>query len=134
MTLNRDFKRVIKSCAEHHEFYKNNQYGTWITPEMISGYTELFDSGNAFSVEVWEEDELVGGLYGVCINKYYSAESMFFTKSNASKIALIFINDYLRQLKITLLDVQMVTPTTEKFGAKDISRKEFLEKLKSLLY
>ncbi len=133
VTMNKNFREVIKACAKHHEFYKTNQYGTWITPEMIDGYTELFESGNAFSIEVWSGSKLVGGLYGVLINKYVSAESMFFTESNASKVALIFINEYLVNQKIPLLDVQMVTPTTEKFGAINIPRRRFLEEMKQLI-
>jgi leucyl/phenylalanyl-tRNA---protein transferase len=132
-TFNQSFENIIYKCAEHHEFYKNNPYGTWITPEMIKGYTELFKSGNAYSIEVWDKDELVGGIYGVCINNFYSAESMFFTKPNASKTAIVNLIDFLEEKKINMLDIQMVTPTTLSFGAKEISRLEFLSHLQKLV-
>lgn len=133
-THNQNFKKVILECAKHHEFYKTNPYGTWITPEMIDGYVELFKSGNAYSIEVWDNKELVGGVYGVLIGKFFSAESMFFKKDNASKFALIELINSLKKNQIEFLDIQMVTPTTEAFGAVELPREIFLKKIKTLIF
>lgn len=132
-SMNKKFKEVMKGCAEHHEFYKSNPYGTWITPEMIEGYNSLFNAGNAYSVEVWDGDDLVGGVYGVCIKKFFSAESMFFKKPNASKFALVELMNFLDKKNIEMLDIQMITPTTESLGAVEIPRINFLSKLKTLI-
>ena len=132
-TQNKNFKEVILKCAKHHEFYKSNPYGTWITPEMVEGYVNLFEKGNAYSIEVWDQDTIVGGLYGVCIENFYSAESMFFLKDNASKFAIVELIKFMKDRDIELLDIQMVTPTTEKLGAIEIPRTDFLDKLKLLI-
>ena len=125
-TINKQFDQVISECAKHHEYYKNNQYGTWITPEMIQGYRDLHQKGHAYSLEVWNSDqELVGGIYGVNIHRFYSAESMFFKESNASKFALISLINFLRKNKISFLDIQMLTETTESMGGTEISRDDF---------
>ena len=132
--MNTCFDRVIRSCALHHEFYKKGDCETWITPEMIDGYNLLFDNGLAYSAELYNENNfLVGGVYGVKFNNFYSGESMFFLESNASKITLYHLINHLKANNIPFLDIQMVTPTTEKLGGIEISRDQFLRDIKSLL-
>lgn len=129
--INHNFHAVIQECAKHHS--KNFSTETWITPEIIEGYCQFYQDGHAYSAEAYENNELVGGLYGVQINGYFSGESMFFKKSNASKFALYHLLVLLQQNQIPFLDTQMVTPITQKFGAIYISRKQFLEELKKSL-
>ena len=123
---NQNFEAVIKGCATHHSH--NFSKETWITPEMISGYCDLYKKGHAFSAETYNsKNELVGGLYGVTINGFFSGESMFFTESNASKFALYSLLELLKNKNILMLDTQMVTPITEKFGADYIDREDYLK-------
>ncbi len=128
ITFNKDFPKVINSCAQTHS--KKSSQGTWITPAMIEAYTELHYAGHAYSVESWYENELVGGIYGVTINGFISAESMFYRESNASKIALLALLHHLHSKGIDWIDTQMITPVTADFGGKEISRKDFIEMLK----
>lgn len=122
---NTNFEAVILGCAKHHS--QNFSKETWITPEMVKGYCALHEKGNAFSVETYDTDnQLVGGLYGVNINGFLSGESMFFTRSNASKFALYSLLEHLKSVNAIMLDTQMTTPVTEKFGAKYIDREEYL--------
>jgi len=122
VTINKDFLNVIKSCSKVD---RNGQAGTWITDSMIEAYIKLYELGYAKSVEVWKDDMLVGGLYGIDLgNKMFCGESMFAKESNASKVAFItFIqnNDY------KLIDCQVYTSHLENLGAEEISRSEFLK-------
>lgn len=124
LTANRAFRQVMEACAT------TRQLGNWISPEMIDAYSALHEAGHAHSVECWLEGKLVGGIYGVAIGGMFAAESMFYRKSNASKIALVKLIETLRQSGFSLIDVQMVTPTTEAFGAVEIARREYLSRLK----
>ncbi|MGI4020715.1 MAG: leucyl/phenylalanyl-tRNA--protein transferase [Janthinobacterium lividum] len=119
VTFNQDFAAVIRACAS---VFRDGQNGTWITDEMENAYLQLHQQGKAHSVEVWQNNELVGGLYGVEINAIFCGESMFSKVSNASKTALI---NLCRQKKYQLIDCQMYTEHLESLGAKMISRKEF---------
>ena len=96
---------------------------------MIRAYCELHRQGHAHSVEVWEGTELVGGLYGVDAAGSFSGESMFSLRSNASKLALLFLIEHLKERGLDWIDIQMVSPHLEALGAKVVSRAEFLEKL-----
>lgn len=127
LSINQDFRAVIMNCASVKR--KDNQ-GTWITPELMEAYIELHKNKLAYSVEVFLEEKLVGGLYGVCINKFISAESMFHTEDNASKIAILFLMEKLQEDEIDWIDTQMLTPVVEQLGGKYISRNEFLLKTK----
>ena len=127
-TINKDFRRVIHECALA---YRPGQGGTWISPEFELVYGELHDQGMAHSVEAWNPDgSLVGGLYGVDAGGVFCGESMFYKAPNASKLALLFLIDHLRERGSTWLDCQVMTPHMEALGAKEIDRKDFLDRLK----
>ncbi|WP_281557415.1 leucyl/phenylalanyl-tRNA--protein transferase [Thalassomonas sp. RHCl1] len=123
VTLNRDFTRVLELCA-HAPFRKE---GTWITPQMKAAYIALHQQGYAHSIEVWQENELVGGLYGVAINGFFSGESMFYKRSNASKVALLSLAKLLKEIKVTFIDCQILNPFLQEMGAVEISRQAFVE-------
>src|SRR5258708_37880784 len=96
---------------------------------MISAYCELHKKGHARSVEVWEGNTLVGGLYGVDAGGAFSGESMFCYRSNASKLALLHLIEHLQKKGLDWIDIQMMTPHMKALGAKSIDRSEFLQKL-----
>lgn len=122
ITINKDFKSVIRACAEAKRL---GQSGTWITENMIEAYVKLFKLGYARSVEVWQDQQLVGGLYGVDLgNKVFCGESMFSKVSNASKVAFV---SFIQQSNYKLIDCQVYTNHLESLGAEDISREEFLK-------
>jgi leucyl/phenylalanyl-tRNA---protein transferase len=126
-TIDRDFKAVIAHCAE---VSRAGEVGTWITPPLLRAYCELHRLGHAHSVEVWDEEEnLVGGLYGVAIDGSFSGESMFYLRPNASKLALLHIIAHLRERGLDWIDIQVMTPHMAALGASEISRKKFLAKL-----
>lgn len=125
-TLDRDFASVIRACAKTP---RPGQKGTWITPDMLAAYTEFHRRGFAHSVEVWEEEALIGGIYGVEVDGVFAAESMFHRKTNASKLALLHLIDELKGRGIEWIDIQMLTPHLAALGAREISRDEFLERL-----
>lgn len=125
-TVDRAFARVIRACAEVE---REHERGTWITPDMIRGYTELHHWGRAHSVEAWEGDELVGGLYGVDAGGAFAGESMFRLRTGASKLALLYLIEHLAARGLDWLDVQVMTPHVEALGARLIPREEFLDKL-----
>ena len=125
VTFDKDFNEVIKNCKELRE----NKEGTWITNEIMEAYINLHKKGFATSVEVYKDQELVGGLYGVKIGKCFFGESMFSKKSNASKVALISICKKLEEEGYIFLDCQMHTNHLESMGGKFISWEEFKEML-----
>jgi leucyl/phenylalanyl-tRNA--protein transferase len=125
-TWDQDFLSVIKECAKVE---RPGQRGTWINEEMINAYKKFHEAGFAHSLEVWDGNDLIGGIYGVFVKNVFSAESMFYKKSNASKWALWQLVNHLQKLGLEWIDVQMVTPITESFGALLISQKDFLFKL-----
>ena len=128
-TIDKDFRAVIENCARAK---RNDDGGTWITKEFIEVYIDLHKSGAAHSVEVWDEsDELVGGLYGVDANGVFCGESMFHRQPNASKLALLFLIEYLKKRGAAWLDIQVMTPHFEVLGARKIPRAEFLDKLEA---
>lgn len=125
VTVNRDFKTVINHCSK---IKRNGQEGTWITKNMIEAYCKLHKLGYAKSVEVWQNNELVGGLYGVDLgNQIFCGESMFSKVSNASKVAFI---SFIQNTNYRLIDCQVHTSHLESLGAEHISRKEFIKLLK----
>ena len=126
VTVNQAFSKVIVECQQQ---LRQGQKGSWITPEIIDAYTKLNKQGCAISVECWMNDELISGIYGVKSKNYFSCESMFFKKSNASKYAFLKLVDHLKTLGLTWMDLQMVTDVSESFGGKYISRDEFLDRI-----
>ena len=125
VTENKAFTAVIKNCAQAK---REDQNGTWITDEMIAAYIKLHQLGYAKSVEVWQNEELVGGLYGIAINEnVFCGESMFAKVSNASKVGFI---TFIQNSNYQLIDCQLHTKHLESLGAKNISRLDFINYLK----
>ncbi len=127
VTFNTAFKEVISNCRS---IKRDGQPGTWITPDMVNAYCILHEMGFAKSVEVWQGDELVGGLYGVDLGHIFCGESMFSKVSNASKIAFIALARQLEMANYRLLDCQVHNDHLESLGAREIDREDFLEILK----
>jgi leucyl/phenylalanyl-tRNA--protein transferase len=124
VTVNKDFRAVITECSKAK---RDGQTGTWITDDMIEAYVRLHNLGYAKSVEVWDNDVLIGGLYGIDLNNgVFCGESMFAKISNASKVALI---TFIQNTDYKLIDCQVYTSHLESLGAEDISRNLFLEYL-----
>jgi leucyl/phenylalanyl-tRNA--protein transferase len=123
------FEQVMRACAAP----RNEQNGTWIVEEMIAAYCELQRLGYAHSVEVWMEDELAGGLYGVSIGRMFYGESMFSHRTDASKIALAHLARQLERWNFGLIDCQMYTPHLSSLGAREIPRSEFVARLQELI-
>ena len=120
------FEAVIANCAN---MKRDGQPGTWITQEIIDAYTKLHHEGHAHSAECWQDDELVGGLYGVLLGRIFFGESMFSKANNASKFAFIKWVEILQQQGIQLIDCQMHTRHLESLGAEMIRRETFLDLL-----
>ena len=128
-TLDQDFEGVMRRCAEPTA----SRPSTWITEDFVAGYTELHRRGTAHSVEVYEQDELVGGLYGVSIGGFFGGESMFHRRPDASKAAVAHLVQHLRARGFVLLDAQVPTPHLARLGAVEISRSEYLARLQQAL-
>jgi leucyl/phenylalanyl-tRNA--protein transferase len=127
ITTNKCFERVIESCSVVE---RNGQDGTWITDDMQAAYIELHQKGHAHSVEIWQQNNLVGGLYGVKVNKVFCGESMFSLVSNASKVALIYL---CKTGLFNLIDCQVHTDHLASLAARKISREEYVLLLRSSL-
>ncbi len=126
-TIDEDFRAVIESCSKVE---RAREKGTWITEEFVEAYCRFHAAGDAHSVEVRDADgTLVGGLYGVDAGGVFCGESMFHRASNASKMALLFLIEHLESHGAAWLDVQVMTPHFEVFGAREIHRTKFLDKL-----
>ena len=116
--VNTSFEAVMRRCSERPE--------TWINPEIVESYLLLHELGHAHSVEAWCDAKMVGGLYGVVIGGAFFGESMFHDVTNASKVALCALVERLRARRFALLDTQWLTPHLERFGAIEISRREYI--------
>lgn len=126
-SVDTNFDRVIELCGE---VPRPGQSGTWITPELLSAYKGLHQMGYAHSVEVINAaGQLVGGIYGVCVDGVFSAESMFHLEPNASKVALFHLISVLRSAGCEWMDIQVMTPHMQALGAIVLSRRKFLTKL-----
>lgn len=128
VTFNQNFKEVIHQCKT---VSRKDQQGTWITDEMEKAYLKLHNIGKAKSVEVWQNNQLVGGLYGVDLGSVFCGESMFILVSNASKTAFIYLAKHLQSQKYKLLDCQVYNTHLASLGAREIPRKTFMKILKS---
>lgn len=124
--FNTNFEQVIMNCSM---VARSDNQGTWITQDIIDSYINLHKEGYAYSVETYLEGSLVGGVYGVCINRFYSGESMFHKADNASKVALIALLYSLNKQNIGWIDTQMVTPVVESMGGIAIPRETYLKML-----
>ena len=124
------FEAVMRACAAP----RNGHHGTWIDEDMIAAYCALHRLGNAHSVEVWIENKLVGGVYGVSIGRMFFGESMFSRVSNASKIALAHLARQLERWQFGMIDCQMKTPHLATLGAREIPRREFIARLQELVH
>ncbi len=120
------FERVMRACASTS---RGDQHGTWISEPFVAGYTALFEGGLAHSMEVWQGEELVGGLYGVSLGKVFFGESMFSLAPNASKAGFITLVQALEKAGFWLIDCQQQTSHLESLGARGISREIFLDYL-----
>lgn len=123
LTINTCFESVLEACST---IKRVGQEGTWITDEMKTAYIKLHENGYAKSYEVWENDALVGGLYGIDMGHVFCGESMFSTSSNASKFAFIKLAQEMQE-NGELIDCQLHTKHLESLGAEEISRKDFIE-------
>jgi leucyl/phenylalanyl-tRNA--protein transferase len=128
ITFNQNFREVISNCQK---IKREGQNGTWITLDMIEAYCQLNDLGIAKSVEVWQNGELVGGLYGIDLGHIFCGESMFSKASNASKAAFIALAKQLKCADYKILDCQVYNKHLESLGCREIAREDFMEILKS---
>ncbi|MDC8002198.1 leucyl/phenylalanyl-tRNA--protein transferase [Aequorivita todarodis] len=128
ITFNKNFEEVIKNCAT---VPRKGQAGTWITAKMQQAYIALHKAGHAISIEVWENDNLVGGLYGVDLphKKVFCGESMFSLVSDASKVAFYYLSEYVKSKDYKFIDCQIYNEHLESLGAEEIGRGEFLRRL-----
>lgn len=129
ISLNQAFEEVIEYCADAP--FRTEE--TWILPEMQDAYMQLHKLGHAHSVEVWLNEELVGGLYGIAIGGFFSGESMFYTKPNASKVALVKLAEILRAHKISFIDCQLSNRFLIDMGCKEVTRGSFVQLKKEML-
>ena len=123
ISVDKAFRDVITKCRDVHTETKS---GTWLVDEMLDAYVLLHELGYAHSVEAWKDEELVGGLYGVSIGKCFFGESMFSTVDNSSKVAFAVFTKWLATMGFEMIDCQVATKYLSSFGAREISRKEFL--------
>lgn len=127
-TINQSFNDVIVGCAAP----RLSQSGTWITQDIQLAYQELHQQGHAHSIEVWENNALVGGLYGLAVGQVFCGESMFHRKTNASKAAMAVLAQHLRLSGFKLIDAQVMNPHLESLGAQPLKRSDFIHLLGQL--
>ncbi len=125
VTIDKDFEAVIRNCATARR-PREESVDTWITKGMLNAYCELNRLGFAHSVETWYGGQLVGGLYGVSLGRVFFGESMFFNRTDASKVALFNLVEKLREWNYVIIDCQVSTPLLNSMGAEEIPRFEFL--------
>ncbi|PWU18137.1 MAG: leucyl/phenylalanyl-tRNA--protein transferase [Verrucomicrobia bacterium] len=125
ITTDHCFQKVMERCAAPGPGRRT----TWISEEFVEAYTELHRLGHAHSLECWQGERLVGGVYGVALGGFFAGESMFHTVSDASKVALFYLVELLRRQRFALFDIQVLTPITTQLGGVNISREEYLERL-----
>lgn len=121
ITLNQDFSGVVRGCADRNE--------TWINDQIFDLYCELHQIGHSHSLEIWEEEALVGGVYGVTLGAAFFGESMFSRRRDASKIALAYLTRHLKNCGFLLFDTQFITPHLASLGAEEIARSDYHQRL-----
>lgn len=129
LSVDHAFREVVEACAAP----RPKQSGTWIVPAMMDAYVELHAMGHAHSVEVWEDDRLVGGIYGVAIGRLFCGESMFSAESGGSKVALLGLADLLQRWGFPLIDAQVTNSHLMSLGAVEYPRGEFLRMVEQLV-
>jgi leucyl/phenylalanyl-tRNA---protein transferase len=129
VSADRAFTDVMAGCAE----LRRDQEGTWITVEMMAAYRRLAELGVAHSIEVWAGSDLAGGLYGVALGRMFYGESMFSRLPDASKVALVALARQLEQWGFALIDCQMTTPHLASMGAREIPRRDFLQRVSAAI-
>ena len=129
VTINRAFEQVVRACA----LPRNYTNETWISEDIVQGYVELFKEGYGYSVEVWQEDQLVGGLYGVSIGKGCFGESMFSTRTDASKMAFYTLMLIGQEHQVRWIDCQLVNDHLLSLGACTLSRQDYLKSLQDVI-
>jgi leucyl/phenylalanyl-tRNA--protein transferase len=127
VSVDQAFSEVIQGCADRPG------QGTWITSEMVDAYEALHRLGHAHSVEVWKDNRLAGGIYGVAVGRLFAGESMFSRCTDASKVALVHLVDRLRERGFQLFDIQFLNAHTDRLGAVEIPRMEYLARLRDAL-
>ena len=128
-TINKDFEGVMRECSSVNGRY--DEQGAWLNEDIIQAYTRMHELGYAKSIEVWEGDQLVGGLYGVLMRKTFIGESMFSRKPNTSKLALIFLAQFMAKNEMTMIDCQIETPHLKSMGGVHIDYDEYLRLLQT---
>lgn len=123
ISFDKAFESTIRACAEPRD--DSNTHGTWISEDMIQAYCRLHQQGVAHSVEVWREEQLVGGIYGVAIGRLFFGESMFSRESNCSKIALFYLEQQLKEWQYVAIDCQVYSDHLASLGAVEVSRETF---------
>ncbi len=122
--INTAFEETMKACSKREE--------TWISEEIIDAYVGLYEFGLGFSFEVWDKDEMVGGLYGIKNGHIFHGESMFHKVTNCSKLAMVFLMEWCIKNNIELIDCQFITEHLKQFGAKEITQKAYLKQLQKI--
>lgn len=125
VTFDRAFAEVVKACAQP----RKEEMGTWITEGIFQAYYDLYKSGYAHSAEAWLNGELVGGLYGIAMGRVFFGESMFHSKTDASKVAFVSLVEHLKRWGYQLIDCQVSTRHLRNFGAEEIPRGDFIKLL-----
>jgi leucyl/phenylalanyl-tRNA--protein transferase len=125
VTVDKAFREVVVGCSQP----RPTEEGTWISQRFLSNFTGLHANGQAHSVETWSNGRLVGGVFGVAVGGFFSAESMFHRETDASKVALFHLVHSLERAGYSLIDIQMLTSHTESLGAYEIPRTEYLSRL-----
>jgi leucyl/phenylalanyl-tRNA---protein transferase len=125
VTMNESFEEVMEACARRED--------TWISEEIIYVYTRLYEAGWGYSIETRLDGELVGGLYGVAMGKAFFGESMFHTVTDASKVALVYLVEWMKENNFILLDTQFITDHLKQFGAIEITQNQFMKLLNKAL-
>lgn len=129
ITIDQDFRSVVRACA----LPRAKQPETWITDEMLDAYCQLHQVGDAHSIEVWRDQQLIGGLYGVDCGGIFTGESMFAFEANAAKIALVGLVTHLKNFDYELIDCQFNNAFLQQFGTRDIPREQFISILRKSL-